>query len=234
MVATVDVWGVSRSRIPSALWAMARERRPLRQVPGVRFGKLLGTGTDASFAWQEPDLRHWMVVAEWESREHVAAFHRSAVVRRWNARSEERLSLLLSPVSSRGRWSGRPRFRETAETPDVAGPVAALTRARLAPRQAAAFWRAVPPVAAAVRGAPGLLLALPFGEAPLGWQGTLSLWRSPADLVAFAHGSPEHAAVVRRTPRQRWYAEELFARFAVLSCTGRYRGRPVDLGAPGA
>jgi hypothetical protein len=59
-----------------------------------------------------------------------------------------------------------------------------------------------------------------FGEAPIGWQGTVSLWRSAADLTAFAYRHPVHRAVIARTPTDRWYAEELFARFAVLGISG--------------
>jgi hypothetical protein len=53
-----------------------------------------------------------------------------------------------------------------------------------------------------------------------GWQGTVSLWRSAADLTAFAYRQPEHRAVIERTPADRWYAEDLFARFAVLDVGG--------------
>ncbi|MGW5673298.1 monooxygenase, partial [Micromonospora sp. NPDC003776] len=92
--------------------------------------------------------------------------------------------------------------------------------ARLRPRRAATFWRAVPPVAAALHAAPGLLARFGVGEAPLGWQGTVSVWRDPADLVAFAYRHPEHRAAITRTPTEGWYAEELFARFAVRDVVG--------------
>jgi hypothetical protein len=82
------------------------------------------------------------------------------------------------------------------------------------------FWRAVPPVAREVADAPGLLARFGFGEAPIGWQGTVSLWRGAADLTAFAYRQPEHRAVIARTPADRWYAEELFTRFAVLGISG--------------
>jgi hypothetical protein len=98
--------------------------------------------------------------------------------------------------------------------------VLALTRARLRARRAATFWRAVPPVAAALAAAPGLLARFGIGEAPIGWQGTVSVWRSPADLATFAYRSPQHRAVIARTPTAGWYAEELFARFAVREVFG--------------
>ena len=96
----------------------------------------------------------------------------------------------------------------------------ALTRARLRPRRAVTFWRAVPPVAAALRHAPGLLARFGVGEAPLGWQGTISVWRNTADLVDFAYRHPEHHAAIMRTAAERWYAEELFARFEVRDVLG--------------
>jgi hypothetical protein len=120
--------------------------------------------------------------------------------------------------------SRRPR---PSSSSSGGGPVAAITRARLAPRRMRRFYRAARPVAADLARADGLLLALGIGEAPVGLQGTVSLWRSAADLTAFAYGREAHADVVRRTPAEGWYAEELFARFAVLGVEGRYRGRAV-------
>jgi hypothetical protein len=57
------------------------------------------------------------------------------------------------------------------------------------------FRRAIRPVAAAATGADGLLAALGIGEAPIGWKGTVSLWRSRRHLTEFAYrppGSPTH------------------------------------------
>lgn len=116
------------------------------------------------------------------------------------------------------------------------GLVAVLTRARLAPRHAVTFWRAAPPVAAdlvALAGAPaamgvptsGPTLAVGIGEAPIGLQGTFSVWPSLAAVRAFAYQRPAHASVVRRTDEVGWYAEELFARFAVLGGHGTVDGR---------
>ncbi|KPM55578.1 spheroidene monooxygenase [Frankia sp. CcI49] len=120
------------------------------------------------------------------------------------------------------------------DTPARDTPVVALTRARLAPRRAVLFWRAVPPVAAELRDADGLLFTAGIGEAPIGYQGTFSVWRDSAALRAFAYQGRAHAAVVQRTPRERWYAEELFARFAVLGSHGTVRGTDPCAGRLGA
>ena len=130
----------------------------------------------------------------------------------------------LRPLSARGRWSGREPFGRPGGG-RWEGPVAAVTRARLAVTRSATFWRAVPPVSLDLAGRPGLRLAVGIGEAPVGLQGTFSLWASPGALREFAYGGAAHRAVVERTDRERWYAEELFARFAVEDAAGSVDGR---------
>jgi hypothetical protein len=103
--------------------------------------------------------------------------------------------------------------------------VAVITRARLVPQRAAAFWRAVPPVSADLHSGPGLRFALGIGEAPLGLQGTFSVWESGEALRSFAYDRPAHRAAIADTARLGWYTEELFARFRLLSATGSYLGR---------
>ena len=129
----------------------------------------------------------------------------------------------LRPVAARGTWSGREPFGAPVPTRSP-GPVAALTRARLRVTAAPGFYRAVPPVSADLRDRPGLRAAVGIGEAPLGLQGTFSLWESGAAVREFARGEA-HAEVVARTEPERWYAEELFARFDVVGSTGTLDGR---------
>ena len=59
----------------------------------------------------------------------------------------------------------------------------------------------------------------------------MSLWRDTAAMTAFA-ASEAHRAVVRRTADERWYAEELFARFRVEGTEGTWDGA-APLGAAG-
>ncbi len=118
--------------------------------------------------------------------------------------------------------------RHTTDTDDrdtEARPVAALTRARIRWRQSRRFWRAVPPVSADLNRQPGLRFAVGVGEAPLGLQGTFSVWDTAAALRAFAYAGAQHREAIRRTATEQWYAEELFARFAVLGSQGSVDGR---------
>ncbi|NHC12330.1 monooxygenase [Motilibacter deserti] len=222
---TLHLWGVPTHRAPSAAARMALDRRPLRQADGLRFAKLLGTGSGRTFTTRDADFRHWALLAVWDDERDALRFEReSPLHRRWGRLRDEQLRVALRPLASRGRWSRREPFGDP-EPRRHDGPVAALTRARIRPTRAVAFWRAVPPVSAQLHRSPGLRLAVGIGEAPVGLQGTFSLWESAQTLVAFAHRSPEHLDAVRRTAETGWYAEELFARFAVLSVDGAYRGR---------
>jgi hypothetical protein len=102
--------------------------------------------------------------------------------------------------------------------------VAAITRARLRLGRGGVFRQAVPPVAFDAARAPGLRLSVAIGEAPVGLLGTFSVWQDQSALEAFAYRGDAHRQVVRRTPGERWYAEELFARFEVLAAEGTVGG----------
>jgi hypothetical protein len=218
---TLQVWRVPATRIPLALWRMARDRGRLRRTPGVRFGKLLGTAR--GFGPTNADPTRWAALAVWASPDAGPSADRCGVARSWRALATGYCRLDLRTLASHGEWAHHQPFRSTDAPPNGSptdGPVLALTRARLRPGRALAFWRTIGPVGVAVRRAPGLLAAFGIGEAPVGWQGTVSVWRRLEDLIAFAHRDPRHVAAMARTPTERWFAEELFARFAVVGAAG--------------
>jgi hypothetical protein len=204
---TLHVWRVPRRHVGTAMLRMAFARgRP----PGVRFAKFLGTGTGVTFGPGDADLTRWAAVTVSDDPVTFPG---------WDRLATRRARVDLEPLASRGSWSGRQPFgAPVARKTD--GMVLALTRARLRPARTVVFWRATPPVARALATAPGLLARFGFGEAPIGWQGTVSLWRDAADLTRFAYRQPEHRAVIARTPVARWYSEELFARFSVRGIGG--------------
>lgn len=228
----LTVWGVPSVRIPSALTRMGLDRFALRSVPGLRFAKLLGTGDGRTFTVRDADPRHWALLTVWRSAAQATAFETTGRVHsRWDDFAIERLRITMTPLSSRGRWARTEPFGSPSGTAAEGVPVASITRARLRPTRALSFWRAVPPVSAELGDAAGLRLALGIGEAPIGLQGTFSLWESAAALTDFAYRGAAHVDVVRRTRPERWYAEELFARFAVTAVTGTFNG--TELALPG-
>jgi len=224
---TLHLWGVPGRHVPGALLRMGLHRRPLRTRlpgPGPVFAKLLGTGDGRTFTVRDADIHHWGVLATWASPGDAAAFEHNRVAASWARIADERLRVDLRPLSSRGQWSRRRPFGDPTPRP-YAGPVAALTRARIAPRRAVTFWRSVPPVSADLHLSSGLRLAVGIGEAPIGLQGTFSLWTDTRALTDFAHRRAPHVEAVRRTAELGWYTEELFARFAVLGVEGTFEGR---------
>ncbi|AFA75817.1 putative monooxygenase [Gordonia polyisoprenivorans VH2] len=224
-VVELRIWGVDR--VGPALLRVASGRTALRHLPGLRFAKVMGTGSARTFTPRDADTHHWALLTVWADADAAATGAASRYLRSWDRAGSEALTVRMVPLASRGRWSRRepfgtnaPRARRT----DWTGPVAALTRARLRPTRMASFWRAVPPVVGDLTAAPGVRLALGVGEAPIGLQGTFSLWENPSALTDFAYRSAGHVSAIRETGPQRWYAEELFARFGVESVIGTYRG----------
>ncbi|MDG4765210.1 monooxygenase [Solwaraspora sp. WMMD406] len=218
---TLHVWRLPRRRLLRAPPRMALDARRLRRTPGVGFAKLLGTGTGTGFGPTDADPLRWSAVVAWDDPAAATGFDASPVGRAWRRIAQAQVRVELRPIVSHGRWSGvepfgAPHGRRVAADQ----PVLALTRARLRPTRAVTFWRSIAPVAAALRDADGLYCRFGIGEAPIGWQGTISLWRSTADLTRFAYRHPQHRAAIAQTPVRRWYAEELFARFEVLDIVG--------------
>lgn len=236
---TFDLWHVPRRRVGLAAARMLLDRTALRRTPGLTFAKLLGTGSARRFTPMDADLSRWALLAVWSTPSAARSFERSDTIRAWDSLADERWRIDLRPLASRGRWSGREPFGSAQVVPTrpdrPAGPVAAVTRARLAPRRALAFWRAVPPVAAELRSCSGLLFAAGIGEAPIGLQGTFSVWSDLAALRDFAYQRRSHVAAIRRTAEIGWYTEELFARFAVLGSRGTVHGAdPLNPPVPGS
>ena len=183
----------------------------MRSQEDVEFVKLLGTSKGFGIAAADP--QRWAALTVWRAHPRpIDAFDRIATAR---------VRLTLRPTATRGRWAGREPFTvETGESTQSNGPVLVLTRARLRPTRAITFWRAIRPVAATLSDAKGLLTAFGIGEAPIGFQGTVSIWAGGRQVNAFAYRTAEHAEVVGKAPARRWYAEELFARLEVLEVTG--------------
>ena len=220
MITVIYFWRIEAKRTPRAIWHMATDRRKLKKDPAIKFFKLLGTGTGQTFTRRDADPTLWGLVATLEELD-VDTFDSQKVVAGWRefARSEARY--LAAPISSHGQWSGTQPFEVNSElAKNWKGEVLALTRARIRWRKNLQFWRAVPPVISSLRGAEGVVAAFGIGEAPLGLQGTFSIWRDSDAVRTFAYKGAAHTDVIRKTQAQKWYSEELFARFALLEVRG--------------
>ena len=213
MDAAMYLFTVKKSAIPFAFLQMAIGRRTARKLPGVSFAKLMGTGTGRTFTPSDADLAQWAVLLVAEDLDSVDS---SQFISRWRKRSLKVDRFILNPISSHGKWSKREPF--TVGTPSsIDTPIVAITRARLKWSQALRFWRSIPPVVTDLHQSPGLLFSIGIGEAPLGLQGTFSVWRSGGALRDFAYKNAPHRAAIEDTKKFDWYSEELFARFELVN-----------------
>jgi hypothetical protein len=222
MVTALYFFNTPTKSLPLAIWSMAVDRGRLRRFKGVSFAKLLGAGKGETFTPRDADIHRWgfLVVID---ENQLTNLDQSRIVRKWRRFSTNEYRVLLDPISSHGKWSKREPF-EIKENIKADGKIAAITRARIKASHTSRFFASVPPVTASLHGSSGLLTAIGIGEAPIGLQGTFSLWNSAGDLRTFAYKGEAHTKAIADTEKYQWYAEELFARFSVRE----ERGSMVD------
>ena len=219
MTTKVYFWKIPSKQILWAILRMALDRRTLKRNSSITFWKLLGTGKGETFTPRDADPRRWGLLINIEE-DALAEFENSRLIKRWNKRSIDRFEATLKPIAVHGKWSKKSPFKSEIAPIDWSGKVVAITRARIKWRKNFLFWRSVPSVTKSLKSAPGLISAIGIGEAPLGLQGTFSIWEDPKTISYFAYRGEAHKEVIAATAREKWYAEELFGRFALINSSG--------------
>ena len=220
MIVLVYFWKINLRSLPIAILHMAIDRITLSRSKKVTFFKSLGSGKGETFTPKDADAQRWGLLVVIDSSE-IDSFDSSPLISSWRKISTSEYRAVLQPISSHGMWSKRKPFDEN-QISNWQGPIAAITRARIKWSMNSKFWRAVPPVTVSLKSSPGLLSAIGIGEAPIGLQGTFSRWESGAALRTFAYQGQAHIAAIQATKDLDWYAEELFARFAILEEHGGF------------
>ena len=220
MIVLVYFWKINLRSLPIAILHMAIDRITLSRSKKVTFFKSLGSGKGETFTPKDADAKRWGLLVVIDSSE-IDSFDSSPLISSWRKISTSEYRAVLQPISSHGMWSKRKPFDEN-QISNLQGPIAAITRARIKWSMNSKFWRAVPPVTVSLKSSPGLLSAIGIGEAPIGLQGTFSRWESGAALRTFAYQGQAHIAAIQATKDLDWYAEELFARFAILEEHGGF------------
>ena len=222
------------------------------RMKDVGFYKLCGSGTGQGFT-PRPNRQVWAILATWPDQDTARRnLTESAVYRRWQANSSENWTILLSPTSSRGQWSGQTPFSPAPPTPalpenappvsgnpvsgtpvsgtpvpgpPVPGPIVALTRATMRLSTFARFWARVPDISAVIGQDPNVIFKIGIGEVPLLHQVTFSIWPDAASMAHFARGNGPHGRAIQAVRAEGWFAEELYARFSILEDWGTWGGK---------
>jgi hypothetical protein len=201
---------------------MGFDRFFLKRNHSVVFHKSLGTGLGKSFTPRDANPHVWgllVVLDKGADLESLERFDLSRTPRLWRKFVIAEKRIVMSPMSSHGKWAGFEPFHSDSSLRHE-GKIAAITRARIKWRKNFLFWSSVPPVVESLHNQNGVEMAIGIGEAPIGLQGTFSIWRDANSLREFAYKEHPHASAIEATQRHRWYGEELFARFAVLEERG--------------
>jgi len=210
---------------------LAQGPRELAKVPGLRFAKVMGSGQGGGFSLR-PSATHQGLITVFDQAAHAQAFLAGEHLKAMRDRARQFWAGLMSVESARGAWDGQswaPTPEGDLPTPGsaLAGgqrqpPLAVLTRASIRPAQALAFWRHAPSSQRALQSAPGCLLAIGLGEAPLLRQCTFSLWRNTASMQAYAQDGA-HGRAAQAAWQKDFFSESLFMRMRLLSHEGHWQ-----------
>ena len=210
----------------SRIWAltmMGAARLSLPRIDGLQFWKLCGSGTGEGFT-PVPNTAVYAILTVWDNEARARdAVETESLFQRYAQHASENWNLFLTPYSARGVWSGNTPFAE--ETPDAAGPIAALTRATVKPKVAAQFWKRVPDISGVIGQDPNVMFKIGIGEVPLLQQITFSIWPDSDSMANFARKNGPHAKAIRSVRDGDWFKEELYARFRVAGESGSWEGQ---------
>lgn len=195
----------------------------LKDIPGLKLLKLLGSGAGNGFSIR-PNFGVYGVLAIWEDENVAQAFFsQHPWWQRALKKSTERCTFYLKPAVVHGEWGGQQPFTITTDY-DLKAPVAVITRATIKTKHLIGFWRYVPQVSAHVKDRHGQRLSIGVGEWPLFMQATFSIWDSSQAMMDYAYQNPYHKEVIQKTRELGWYKEELFARFLPYRMEGAWDG----------
>lgn len=221
--------------------SMAIFRLPLMLNKQISFWKLMGTGKNGSFD-KTPDLSQWAILVIDQNQTHdysqswseplnivnennyLQNKYGKFIAAWWRFFNCEIWTIVLEPIEGHGLWDGKQPFGPVPMKSDYEGPIAILTRATIKLSKLKDFWSNVDKVANRMAGAPGFQTSFGIGEIPWIKQATFSIWSSKAAMKAFAYQMQEHATVIAKTRKEKWYSEDLFMRFRPIASFGKVKG----------
>ncbi|MFM2034981.1 MAG: Spheroidene monooxygenase [Pseudomonadota bacterium] len=206
-----------------------------KDVPGLTSAKVMGSGHGGGFSLR-PSATHQGLICTFSHLDLALEFLESAAVQAYRSRARECWTGVMQVQSGRGHWDKQAWQASAAEAlgdiVEPQGPFAVLTRASIVPTKAMAFWRYAPAAQAELSHAPGCLLAMGLGEAPLVRQCTFSLWKDTESMLAYAQQGA-HQLASAAAYKHQFFSESLFVRMRVLHMSGVWQGRTCKVSEQG-
>jgi hypothetical protein len=184
---------------------------PYKDVPGLTMVKVMGSGHGGGFSLR-PSATHQGLICTSATSIWPSSFW-TVLLCRPTAAAPASAGRACCPCNrpgaigtnkpgkpaARKRWACLRRKRRAGRAIQAngmphSGPFAVLTRASIVPTKAMAFWRYAPAAQADLGQAPGCLLAMGLGEAPLVRQCTFSLWQDTAAMLQYAQQGAHQVA----------------------------------------
>ncbi len=197
----------------------------LKNIPGLKFYKTLGTGAGNGFRPQ-PDFSTYGFLGVWEKEKDAEHFLKnSELFIKYRKHSDEIFTVFMKNIRVHGSWSGANPFVPEKDIPK-GELLAVITRASIARKHLIKFWKKVPAVSAPLKEQKGLILSVGIGEWPLSQMATFSIWENESAMKSYAYQRPEHLEAIKLTRKLNWYTEEMFARFRPYRSEGTW-GRKI-------
>lgn len=206
-------------------WAfkqMGLVHKNLKNVSGLKFFKLLGTGGGAGFSLR-PDFSTYAFLGVWDEQHYAESFFAlHPFFLQYTTKAVSYRTFYLRPIHVYGQWSNQQPFSvyET-DNKEAPVPIAIITRATLRWQRLLSFWKAVPFASKAIEKAQGIIFYKGIGEWPFVQQATFSIWDDFEAVKNFAYKGNAHAKIIKQTRKNKWYKEDLFSRFEILKDTGK-------------
>lgn len=193
----------------------------LKNVPGLQFFKFLGTGGGSGFSLM-PDFSTYAFLCVWNDiLDYQKCITENTFLVKYKQKSYSQRELILKAVKSHGKWSGINPFKSQVDNQNSSLyqnlNVVVITRATLRWNRLFSFWRSVPAASKAIDKARGVIYYKGIGEWPFIQQATVSIWDNFEAINTFAYKGKQHAEIVKKTKEKKWYSEDLFSRFYLLS-----------------
>ena len=195
---------------------MGLPKKFLKNAKGLKFYRLLGTGSKTGFGLY-PDFKTYCFLSVWDNNLDADYFiKKNKFLSKYLEKAKSIRVLSLIPFQSVGKWSGIYPFSINLDIPKSKNvKVAILTRARISPIKIFRFWKSIPKASKEISNAKGVYFYKGIGEIPFFDQATISLWNSIEDVKEFAYKNNVHKNIIRKTKSENWYLEELFCRFHI-------------------